>query len=133
VNTAELLGQSRYGSRRRRRRNAPMTPEGEIKKTIRQGLTLLRIPHYGIGVGCFPVQNADGSTRFVQVGDPGVPDLVALVPGIGTVWIEVKSKRGRMRPEQVEFRDACRKAGIVHVVATSFEDLTPWLRPGRGA
>lgn len=127
----QILTQSRYGQRRRRR-GQPATPEGGIKQQILDGLALRKIAAYRIGVGGFTAANADGSTRFVALGSKGVPDLVALVPGVGTVWIEVKTARGRLSPEQVGFRDDCRRAGAVHVVATGFGDVEPWLVP-RGA
>lgn len=126
-----LLAESRYGTRRRRR-GTPPTPEGGIKQQIVDGLTLRRIPTYRIGVGVFRIKNADGSERVVKLSTPGLPDLVALVPGVGTVWIEVKTLRGRLSPEQAAFRDDCRRAGSIHVVATGFEDVEPFLTP-RGA
>ena len=37
-----------------------------------------------------------------QTNAPGLLDLVIALPHGRTVWIELKSKRGRMRPEQKE-------------------------------
>lgn len=53
---------------------------------------------------------------------PGIGDLYAFLPkpprfsGQPTaLWIEVKAKGGRLRPEQVEFRAHCARAAVAHV------------------
>lgn len=53
---------------------------------------------------------------------PGIADLYCVLPapplggGAPTgLWIEVKATGGTLRPEQVVFRDLCRRAGIPHV------------------
>jgi hypothetical protein len=39
---------------------------------------------------------------------PGLPDVFSFLPrGLGLLCIEVKSATGRLRPEQIVFRDAC--------------------------
>ena len=39
---------------------------------------------------------------------PGLPDLLAFLPrGMGLLVVEVKSPKGRLRPEQEVFRNAC--------------------------
>lgn len=54
---------------------------------------------------------------------PGLPDVLAHLPhapdlrvGAHELWVEVKARGGRLRVEQVAFRDFCRLAGIAHVV-----------------
>ena len=62
-----------------------------------------------IGARCWVI----GTTR--RRGDyhgtmqtPGLPDLIAHLPrGQGVLFVEVKAKGGRLRPEQAEFRMAC--------------------------
>ena len=50
---------------------------------------------------------------------PGIPDLLAFLPvNFGPsvqLWIEVKARRGRMRPAQVEFLRQCQDADQPHV------------------
>lgn len=125
---ADLLAQSRYGSPRRRRR-AP-TPEGALLLVVRQALALRGVPCWRIGVGAFLVETP-ASRRFVRMGDPGLPDLVALIPGVGALFIECKAPRGKLRREQVAFRNACRQAGVPHVVCRELRDLDPYLSPLR--
>ena len=108
----------------------PLTPEGAVLKQIKDGLKARRVPHWRIGVGGFKLPGVGGKKgRFVKLGDPGLPDLVALVAGVGSLFIEVKAPDGKMSPEQVIFRDCCRAAGATHVVARSFADVEPWLTP----
>ena len=64
------------------------------------------------------------------MGEPGTPDLFGLLPGC-TLWIEAKSTRGVMTPEQVAFREECRRLKIPHVVARSVDDIMPYLRAAR--
>lgn len=104
-----------------------LTPEGAVLKQIKDGLKARRIPFWRCGVGAHVV--TEPRRRFVKLGDAGMADLVALVPGVGALFVEVKSARGRLTPEQTAFRDSCRAAGAVHVVARSWSDLEPWLTP----
>lgn len=127
MTASATLAASRFGSRRRR---PTPTPEGALLVAVRQLLTLRGVYHRRIGVGAFVVETP-ASRRFVKMGDPGLPDLVALVPGVGAVMIECKSPRGRLSAEQVAFRDACRAAGVVHVVCRELGDLEPYLPAGR--
>lgn len=54
---------------------------------------------------------------------PGIPDLAVLWLGT-TTWLEVKSEKGKLRPEQEEFRQRARRVGVrVEVVRTPREAL----------
>jgi len=108
----------------------PLTPEGTVLRTIKDGLRALRIPFWRCGVGAHVVKGP-GTRRYVKLGDAGVPDLLVLAPGVGALFVEVKSARGKLSPEQVAFRDACRAAGAVHVVARGWDDLAPWVTAPR--
>lgn len=70
---------------------------------------------------------------------PGVPDVHAFLPRPRypvraggqfeprrLVYWEVKRKGGKMRPEQIDYRQACIDAGIAHVVG-DFNALLAWL------
>lgn len=69
---------------------------------------------------------------------PGVPDLVVLVksvtvPKLGkmatyhapptTVFLELKTAKGKLRPEQVEFRSKVEGMGFSYFVIRSLKDL----------
>lgn len=59
----------------------------------------------------------------------GAPDLVvAYQEGgePGTLFIEVKSKRGKMREEQAQCRWALMQLGHDHLVARSLDDVIEW-------
>lgn len=68
---------------------------------------------------------------------PGIPDIYAILPpprlhhdGRPTgLWIEVKAKGGRLRPEQAQFQQQCRGAGVPHVVG-GVEDVIRFLVTG---
>lgn len=62
--------------------------------------------------------------QVVKFGVPGMGDLLVLHASGRFLWIEVKSETGRLRPEQIRFRDAIHAlAGPGHyVVARSAED-----------
>jgi hypothetical protein len=52
----------------------------------------------------------------------GIADLVIVKSG-RVVWIEVKTKTGRLSPWQEAFRQAIANAGGEYVVARSVEDV----------
>jgi len=56
---------------------------------------------------------------------PGIGDVYALLPAPPlrhedgrpcSLWVEVKARGGRLRPEQAAFREQCLAAGVPHVV-----------------
>lgn len=70
---------------------------------------------------------------------PGFPDLCAFVPvpafdaegrSLGRppqlLFVEVKARGGRLRPEQIAFRDECGFAGINHVVG-DLDAVIAWM------
>lgn len=131
--TATLLAQSRLGRPRARRARRGPTPEGALLTAVLQTFRLRNIPCWRIGCGAFVVETP-AARRFVKMGDPGLADVVALVPGVGAVFVECKSARGKLSADQVAFRDACRHVGAHHVVCRRLEDLDPYLPPaGRRA
>jgi hypothetical protein len=62
--------------------------------------------------------NGQGGTRV----DRGMPDLVVLTDH-GVRFVEVKSRKGRQRPEQRAFQEACERAGVPYILARSLEDV----------
>lgn len=55
---------------------------------------------------------------------PGIPDVEVFLPRRDVpgkrlqLKVECKSERGRLRPEQAEYRELCAQAGVEHVVGT---------------
>jgi hypothetical protein len=111
----------RVGVRRQRH-----TPEGVILKQILDGLRALGVPAYRLSVGAFHMEH-EGRRRFVKMGTPGLPDVMALIPG-AVLFIEVKAARGKLSPAQVDFRNQCLRTHNLHVVARSLDDVVPFLK-----
>ncbi len=42
--------------------------------------------------------------------DPGFPDLLCIHPDHGVIWLELKTMKGRVRPEQQAWIDLLRQA-----------------------
>ena len=60
---------------------------------------------------------------------PGAPDLVIIAPGAPVIFIELKARSGRLRPEQITWADAIKSsAGGVHFVCRSLEEVDSALR-----
>lgn len=52
----------------------------------------------------------------------GVPDIIAIIDG-RFVGFEVKTKTGRLSPEQKEFQKECKKNGGLYFVIRSVDDV----------
>lgn len=59
--------------------------------------------------------------RPVRIGTPGSPDLVGAVHGV-FVGFELKSDRGRVSPEQLQWHQAARARGAVVEVVRSVDE-----------
>ena len=62
----------------------------------------------------------------------GLPDLLAFLPESRTtprhlLWVEVKSRTGRLSVAQKGFRDVCTLAGVPHLVG-GLDDVLAYLR-----
>lgn len=74
------------------------------------------------------VGKAELNGRWVAfgVGGPGGSDLVCVVCGCA-VFIEVKTPIGKLRPDQVRFRNLVQAKGAEFVVLRSADDARAWL------
>lgn len=95
-------------------------PERDVQNAIRAYLGSRGTACFRCNVG--RVRTADG--RFFDTGLPeGFPDLIAL-PGNGRiVFVEVKSKTGRLREAQIRFREWALSKGYEYIVARSVADV----------
>lgn len=75
----------------------PVTTEVAWQRTVIEAAAMLGWHH-------FHVQYSIGSQR-------GFPDLVLVHPDHGVVYAELKSERGKVRPEQVTWINLLRDAG----------------------
>lgn len=61
--------------------------------------------------------------RFVRFGWPGCPDVLGQLKDGRLIGVEVKSKTGRLRPEQTIFLERIRSAGGVAFMARDCRDV----------
>tara|TARA_R110000868_G_scaffold310381_1_gene571609 strand:- start:189 stop:542 length:354 start_codon:yes stop_codon:yes gene_type:complete len=54
---------------------------------------------------------------------PGVSDLILLMPNGVTIFIEMKTEKGRQSDSQTEFENAVKQLGFVYIVCRSFEQF----------
>lgn len=96
-------------------------PEHEIQDEIRYMLALNGHDVYRANVGL--MKTADGK-RGMSTGLPaGFPDLFGSRKGDGKIfYIEVKNKRGKRRPKQIEFAVDHASKPVIYGVARSAEE-----------
>lgn len=94
-------------------------PERELRKNI---IKYLR------NRGCSVKRIENSITR--NLGN-GIPDILFFTPVRGFncyppsrfYFLELKSDKGTLRPEQKEFKDLCGKSGTGYILARSVDDL----------
>lgn len=63
-------------------------------------------------------------TKGTMQKSNGTPDIMMILAPTGRfLGIEVKSEKGKLRPEQIVFRDRANLSGALCFVATSVEDV----------
>lgn len=93
--------------------------EQDLVRTCLQYLALRGIPAWRANCGAMKV-----GRRYVRFGTPGQPDILGLLgPNGRLLCVELKSPRGRLRPEQRAWLEAAGKAGALCVVARSLQEL----------
>jgi len=85
-----------------------ITPEGQIKRDVKQYLTLK-------GWRIIPILQGLGAYK-------GISDLIALKEGV-TIYIEVKTPSGKLSAHQEAFRILVRETGNTYIVVRSVDDL----------
>ena len=106
-----------------------MTIKGEeisIQDSIRVALAQAGYVVFRTNVG--KVKTADG--RWFDTGLPsGFPDLVGYKPSNGKIYfIEVKTKTGKRRKDQVLFANGLRDKNVIYGVARSAEEAVKIVR-----
>ncbi len=89
------------------------TPETIIKKEIKDYLRLTKwfCFHLMAGIGAYA----------------GAPDLIAIKNGI-VLFIEVKTKNGKMSPGQIKFRADIGNHRGYYILAREYEDIARYLK-----
>ena len=107
-----------------------MGEEQSIQKCILDYLNMFGV---AVKVGLFAgkVVRKDGKKSFMRTGGgfnggKGFPDVVFIHNGKVSL-IEVKSKAGSLRPDQILFKDECEKQKVEVHVAKELEDVVDLL------
>lgn len=115
-----------------------MNPETKLQNLIlielsNAGCTVWRVETAGAWVG--RQIHKDGNTvtlanaRMFRTGlCTGGSDIIGIAPNGAFLAVEVKTKTGRVSPEQQRFIDAVNKAGGIAGVARSVEDALELIR-----
>ena len=88
------------------------TPENAVKSEVRGYLKLT-------GWFVFPVLTGLGAYR-------GISDMIAIKNGL-VLFIECKSKRGKLNGDQMQFREHVRWNGGHYIVAQGYEDVKEYV------
>jgi hypothetical protein len=96
--------------------------EKETQKAILEYLTWKKIFHYRNNSGTFV-----RDSHMYRFGALGSPDIICVING-RYVGIEIKDKKGKQNPNQIEFQKNLEKAGGVYLLAFSVEDAIDGLK-----
>ena len=97
-----------------------MTPEHRVKNEVRAYLGEHDILCFRVNVGT--VKTWDGG--YFHTGLPtGFPDLIAFGYGGEMAFIECKSAKGKLKPDQIAFKRAIEARGFRYIVARSVNDV----------
>lgn len=93
--------------------------ESQVQKQIIEYLKARRFTVVRINSGKVRARNG-----YVQLADPGTPDLLGIDRKGSHVWIEVKKPGGALRRDQVEWIAEHRTRGCTVLVAESLDDVS---------
>lgn len=93
--------------------------EAEIQRDIVAYLQLMNCIAYRNNSGAIKV-----GKRFIRFGDPGAPDIVAIMPPRGRyVGFEVKRDKTKLTTEQKYYQTRVRELGGIYERVTSVDDV----------
>ena len=120
IKDTQLPRQPRIFKERPNARHPHKQEEKKLQKDIIDHLRL----H---GCTCGKVKAEAGVYRGIRLKSNllflGVPDILVFHSLTGLTFIEVKTATGRMRPEQIIFKELCEKANIKHIVCRCIKDV----------
>lgn len=98
--------------------------EAALKRAV---ISALRLELRGRGKvlrmqsGKLLLPNANGTKRMLSACEPGTPDLLVVLPGGRTLWIELKTEAGRITEAQHAWHDAAISLGHDVIVCRSVQ------------
>jgi len=103
--------------------------EKEEQKMCMQFLSVHpKVEAWRVNTGQAKYENKDGSTRYVNYGKKGHPDIAGYIKKTGrTFFWEAKSAKGKLRPDQKIFIENVLKDGCLAGYGTC-EDLINYIR-----
>lgn len=100
--------------------------ESEVKKSVADYLQYQRnlgeLIYFRLNAGSFIV--TDGQyRRRIQGAPKGTADYLVVKDG-QVIFLEIKSEKGKLSPEQIEFSKEVQKQKAIYFIVRSLEDLT---------
>lgn len=93
-------------------------PEKVIQRSILDWLKNTGLLHWRQNSGTVFAGN-----RMIKLGEAGLPDIIIVIPPGGRLLgMEVKSEKGKLRPDQIAFREKAEQCGARYVVVRSLKD-----------
>lgn len=99
---------------RRRRGNTEAALQGQIVRALRKAL----VSHAAV----YAIPGGNGAPTFTPGYVRGTPDLLIVGTHSPPVWLEVKTEKGRVSPEQDAFLAAARERGEHTAIVRSIDD-----------
>jgi len=100
-----------------------MTPEGKIKHASLKFLKQRGIYCWNNPTGAVKIRG-----EWFHFGKAGSSDILGILPGGRMLCVEVKTRQGRVSPEQREFLNTIKKHGGLACVVHSVSELAEVLR-----
>ena len=111
-----------------------MKEEHNIQVSISIYLKYKRIMHYAVPNGIhLNLKDRAASARYMKYLKsegfrPGVADLVLLLPNGRSIYVEVKSGKGRQSDNQKEFQNKIESLGFTYLLWRSLDDVEEFLK-----
>jgi len=108
------------------------TEEGHLKTAVLDLLAADKIYALRVNSGDLLLTAPNGKKRLVKLAPKGTADVLAIVPNeehtFMPLWLETKSKRGTLTPEQESFRNEVEARGHAYLVVTDTDQIMEWLK-----
>lgn len=110
-------------------RRLPHRPEFSEKQITEQCVDYLKLKHipcWRMNTGVVKHLNQDGTERYTKFGQKGFPDYLLAIPinnAFHIGFVEFKTRKGKLTPDQEEFKQYAQMQGMCYILCRSVEDL----------